>query len=84
MASTRRAFRVGLDLGSVVHALVGFLVAYLDALVAIAVAEAYVAYQLLDFWSGEDAAETRGDLVEFIAGLVCGLLLRWGVWRAFL
>ncbi len=36
----------------------------------------YLAYQLLDYASGEDAREAKGDIAEWMAGLLLGALAK--------
>jgi hypothetical protein len=60
--------------GLLAHGCVALVATLLD--LALPATLLYIAYQLLDYLSGEDAGEVKGDLVEWLLGLVLGGLIR--------
>lgn len=64
---------IKLDLGSVIHFAFGVLAALLreEALFTVI----FLVKQLLDAYGGEDPAEASGDIAEFTAGLIVGLII---------
>ena len=62
------------DIYSFLHALLGFIAALIgDAGASVSITIVYTAYQVLD---RDYAPEQLGDLVEYAAGFIAGLLVR--------
>jgi len=72
MRSRRTSVR--LDFGSVVHVVFGFLAAILHQ--EWLLTTIFLVKQILDFLDCEDAAETSGDIVEFVAGMLLGWFIQ--------
>ena len=61
------------DVHSILHVLIAFLLAMLSPTIALAVTICYVAYQWID---DDDIKERKGDLIEWMIGLILGALAR--------
>jgi len=69
--------QVDLNLGSLLHFLLGLLSVLFGGLGYTALLTfLFVVKQLLDFIEGESGSECSGDLAEFTAGIVTGLILQ--------
>jgi len=66
--------RVISDLGTIFHFLFGFLGGILDT--SYLFAGIFVFKQYMDWRTGEDWPETSGDIAEFAAGLIAGLIAK--------
>ena len=75
MSRTRQT-KVSLDWGSIIHILFGLLATMLN--MEYLFTAIFLVKQLGDaYFLGEDWADTSGDIVEYVIGLIIGLCLKW-------
>jgi hypothetical protein len=75
MSKTRQT-KISLDWGSMFHVLLGFWAVLLN--MEYLFTAIFLVKQLGDaYFLGEDWAETSGDIVEYVIGLMIGLWLKW-------
>lgn len=61
---------------AVVHYIAPVAAMALDPILALSTTLLFIFYQVIDYASGEPAAETQTDLVEWMMGLFIGAVLR--------
>ena len=71
-----KATKVGLDIGSICHFLLGLLSTIFGGLgYTILLSALFILKQILDLMNGEAYEETSGDIAEFCSGVIVGLVL---------
>jgi hypothetical protein len=76
MKAETRQTKISLDWGSIYHVLFGLLAVLLNMEYLFTVI--FLVKQFGDaYFLGEDWADTSGDIVEYVIGLIIGLCLKW-------